>query len=1584
MKRLHKILLVVLTVSLLLGAIVVSAMASSGTAEAKIGDTEYATVSAAVAAANGSTELGNDVTVTLLADATIASVDAIKATRAGLNLTVDLNGKTLTASAITDAAIVADVDGTALTVKNGTVIVASGISGVVKSTASATISLDALTVVHKGSVSAPTVDAAAGTVNVTNSLLEAYGVGTSVICQGGNAVVNVSDTTINSKDGSSALSTAVKVVGNATLDTAKVTLTGCVVNAANAVVLGALDSDVRAEVADYFNVSVEFENCDVVQVNSVKYNENLLDGNRNAVTYGDYFNASFVGCNVKFARAGFYANDAQTILVSGGTLSMTFDGQSVYMDAESGITTDCENYIAGGTGTVTIESVNVMLPCNGDVTLDSHVSLVFGTPVLTFGENTTFNVASTNLGNYVPEGYSAVKRGVKAGMMVVSSADNESGSVVNYLQALTSFETLTGTSITLREPIVCLSKGAKNADGSAQATPNNNRVSQSGFPLFLEGASLMTIQGIASIQTEADGNKYYCYDPTYVYNPYDNANGVKANKDTNDDGINDGWDLNGDGILEYQDTNGDGVADKVNIGGTVCDTDIPEKYTAAYHSFQCYIGDNTKSSLADLTYYSIDFDYRTAVGSSEFFALTTLFPHGRTESNGNTNAVKALGIKANGDFGTGKLNKNTWNHITMLVKVVQGNATMCVTNYYLDGVCVGSVSTFTAEVAAIYGGRAAGNCATSGNALFCIDNVAINAYNKDYSSEEAAALFESNGSIGEGENAVLTYPNLDSWADSWYMSDERVKLGAVSESNYSIGTDNYSTFNDAYAAAKVGDTITLNKDVDGIVDIEKAIIINNAAGVKFMHTSEDYKAIVSGNLTIFSKANASEKVAVNFYESETDVVTYTVAKGNYVKYTANNISTGNLVKADSIVSFKGWGESVAATTYLPDVMYVDGSKSSIDCYAIFTGESFKGYTFAVVNANGTVINKGTDFEAFMADNANVLSTAGQTIVLFSDVELSAPIVITASGRFTIDINGYTVTAPQLFESRCNPASFKGGEIRVIVYSSRKGGTIDIPASSTNGLLYTDSNNAGPYIYYHFGNGYMTGGNPGHNLIVKTGRLHYQSTYRTNVKYDGVDAIVNGATPIYVGGGYCEIHNSIIKNEAAGQPIAYIIAGAKEFTARNSTFIGTKSENGDVPTLFTNPTTNNAATPGTTFANCNIYDFKLAGTKNRTHTFSISDSAFNVEYEGNNDLNTADAWMTYDAENYVIASGNYRTVVFDGVAYKFTYALVEEDATVTVTWNVDGQSSTETYIKGGSAYYPGLHEKTSADGFYTMKLSGYASNNGVSASNLTADVTLTPLYENVVVNIPVLQNVTITDTLALNVYVPVGESIKAITVGSPTGKNLLDKNATKDGYYVIPMKGIAPNQINRTVTYFVTVQTPVGDVVKSFTVSILDYAADLLESNESAESKALVAALLNYANEACIYFNGAENADIKALLTKYEALVPATDLTAAKSTSAVASAVESVYFSLKSQTTVMFKIASDFNGTVTINGVDYTVNGGDVVAVKVAVKNLNKALTITVNGASAEYDLATYAAALTSDPAYDRVKALYDFAAAAAS
>ena len=104
MKRLHKILVIVLTLSMLLGVIVVSAFAADDTV-AKIGDTEYSSIADAVAAANAATDVTDDgipkpITITLTKDVAIGAGEGITLTLDNLSLTIDLGGHTLDVSEV--------------------------------------------------------------------------------------------------------------------------------------------------------------------------------------------------------------------------------------------------------------------------------------------------------------------------------------------------------------------------------------------------------------------------------------------------------------------------------------------------------------------------------------------------------------------------------------------------------------------------------------------------------------------------------------------------------------------------------------------------------------------------------------------------------------------------------------------------------------------------------------------------------------------------------------------------------------------------------------------------------------------------------------------------------------------------------------------------------------------------------------------------------------------------------------------------------------------------------------------------------------------------------------------------------------------------------------------------------------------------------------------------------------------------------------------------------------------------------------------------------------------------------------------
>ena len=222
MKRLHKILVVLLAVSMLLGVIVVSAYASNGPA-AKIGDAEYATLSEAFAAANGQTA-PEAVTITLAKDVKLSSGEVLAASLAGLELTFDLNGYTLDVSDVgasknpatnkdreVYAAFYAD-EGASLTVKNGTVVNYATKNGIfaIEKNVNASVAIDGIVVNANGTLAFPIVNARGGKVTVTDSELVSYGVNSSVIRQANNAEVVVSDSQLFNIDGSGRNSTVIK------------------------------------------------------------------------------------------------------------------------------------------------------------------------------------------------------------------------------------------------------------------------------------------------------------------------------------------------------------------------------------------------------------------------------------------------------------------------------------------------------------------------------------------------------------------------------------------------------------------------------------------------------------------------------------------------------------------------------------------------------------------------------------------------------------------------------------------------------------------------------------------------------------------------------------------------------------------------------------------------------------------------------------------------------------------------------------------------------------------------------------------------------------------------------------------------------------------------------------------------------------------------------------------------------------------------------------------------------------------------------------------------------------------------------
>ena len=165
-------------------------------------------------------------------------------------------------------------------------------------------------------------------------------------------------------------------------------------------------------------------------------------------------------------------------------------------------------------------------------------------------------------------------------------------------------------------------------------------------------------------------------------------------------------------------------------------------------------------------------------------------------------------------------------------------------------------------------------------------------------------------------------------------------------------------------------------------------------------------------------------------------------------------------------------------------------------------------------------------------------------------------------------------------------------------------------------------------------------------------------------------------------------------------------------------------------------------------------------------------------------------------------------------------------------------------------------------------------------------------------------------------------------------------------------------------------------IKKISVSILDYAKQLLEDEESSEkAKALVTAMLVYANEAYKYFDGAENAEVAQLIASAEITAPTAE--SEKNVADISEHITSVSLQLKSRVAFIFEVKEGID-TITLNGNEYAVEDGTVVY-SCNVAEMNDLISIEIDGAEGAYDLLAYIASAST--ARDVAIALYCFAGA---
>jgi hypothetical protein len=265
------------------------------------------------------------------------------------------------------------------------------------------------------------------------------------------------------------------------------------------------------------------------------------------------------------------------------------------------------------------------------------------------------------------------------------------------------------------------------------------------------------------------------------------------------------------------------------------------------------------------------------------------------------------------------------------------------------------------------------------------------------------------------------------------------------------------------------------------------------------------------------------------------------------------------------------------------------------------------------------------------------------------------------------------------------------------------------------------------------------------------------------------------------------------------------------------------------------------------------------------------------------------------------------------------------------------------------------------------------------------------YKITEVKLPASANLTLFSDFNLNLFI--GNAVTKVTAN---GKEL-ELESFDETLVKATVKEIAAASAAKDIVFAISYLDGGYTLTVDYTYSVVKYAQALLAGNYSDESKALVASAVKYV-EAAYTFTKVENADLAALVANANytaALATASSLTkdtivAGNNYSNLNVAIYSAALTLSNDYKYVVDFVDTYTGTVTVNGVSYTVvdgkvNGKDTVTVTLRGYEFNAGLTVTAtteNGTvEGTYTLADYVKAMADgkDTAFDALLvALYNF------
>ena len=1488
MKTSNKIFIMLLTIAMLISAVTVYALATE-THEAKIGDTEYATISDAIDAVNAY-EGEDDITVTLLTDVTLTK--SVEVTNATANVIIDLAGKTVNTG--NKYGFYAAAEGVSMTVKNGNVKGTSvALFKINSDYTTATLTVDGVVATNEAAnAAAAVVTAEGGKIVVKNSKLSATQINTAVVRQDLNGLIEVYSSELYSMRGKGGGHTSlIKHGGTATLTADSfegstgyhVYLENCYAYAVRIFIRGYVGENsatthLRETGTNYVNTTIMVKGCEIEQYTK---EEDTASGFFNA----SYHTVSFEGSHIELAAEGFAVGAGDSVTLKNCEVIQT--GKNAKKNT---------GYIFLGKGSAYILNTKIYAQLSGKNLYFAKLSSNVVETAITVGEGTYINWANEAIMSKLTydSGCTYYKEYLNT---------NASGYFVSSTPYTTDIHLLTDF-----EQTALFSHTPTDHASILAGTKTISAVNS--FELSY-GSLWQVYQGQVTIEEDYYGNRYMKYDPTVV-NP--------------------------------------GEA-----------TDAPEYYDKLNIAAQPYVHwiDGAAVSISTTGYFVMDYDFKS--GDKAFFPVAFYVQSRSGSTQGSQNAVK---INADGTIGNKKLDLDTWYHMTVVLQVIRdtdGNVTGSLTKYYVNGEYVGEkadhISTATAT-GSLCGLRAylGSNTALSEGMAFCMDNVVTTVYGVNYT--DAAVLFTA-------ENK-----SLENWSGAYYNKTDREipKNNPIAAVNDTV----YDNVTEALNAVEDGDTLYLFTNVEGLVNVTKAITV--VTSNKFNYTSATHKATPTENGVIFTAAQSNEILDVYFVNSNdiNEFYKATFAYGNKILYN-NQIETPDVTfdfDNATVSGFVGWTSDIGAENPTIVTEFPIAGTEHGTMLAYYTVFKTENVDFIVTNANGEYVSSGVGAQALEATCENM--AAGCKLTLCRDVALDTQTIdMLKAGTYYFDLYGNTLSCT--FASANKAAMFLTKVCSFYLYSSKSGAVVDIKA--------TDATNKGaPMVNVHADSkvyigdaGENAGKGYGDNLTVyactavevnhtRTETYVGGGTYvRTVNDYTGL-MIVRTASPLTIKDA------TLYSKLTEGSVLIHLAADGSSLTLDNCNVVATLQRNGNSQTLFNGYYAGSAVT----INKCTFANVRLAAA-NETHG--------SMTLTGVNKLTSA-------APDYATVPTGYELVKYNGklnvsgVEFIAPYALINPTDAVSVTWqNADGSEiATEKYMVGGNAIYSGASLDVVND-FYTRTHLGWDK----ALENVTGNVIFKAVYEDkITADIKgVVHNMTITENLDLNIYVPAGDAIASISI-STDGSRQDIKGEVKNGYYVIT-KSYNPNKVSVEFVLYVTVK--VGDLEDVYEIhaSVLSYALKVLTSDITTNSdKALMMDMLVYANEASKYFDGEEDEAVKAVVenSEYSEFINTTDFNLEGVTpvdvSGIRFAITGARLSLTSTPSFVFTVADSYSKTITIEASFLTEalvltpdGNGTVTVPAIFYKNLGENVIIWVSDADgvaigAGYNLASYALAEETD------------------